>query len=535
MSKKYIELNSQYRNRTLYPNPADFRVNLSNSGMRMQYNAFDPVSKSYPINTFTGWTSVNCTYVTPSTGVVGLSAGSTFTVTGVLQTIDDYYVGCTISNGSTSQLRRIIGIKYLNTIGGNKYFQVTVDIPFDPFNANYTFTIYNASDFSGSDIFYIFIPDSVSLDNYYTGYSIYNRTLKKYAILTSFDKVTHLASFPYPGIGWNTTDIFYLARAPPSVYNVPPVIGAVKTLKRLSPGTGYFSQGDNISTFNTTSIGNTHILVGWETGVIDGGLPENIIITFGGYNDMVASNNVGDIIMITGAGNGDASYIIEKIYPTLGTLVVPFTIDQTYINSFVGIIYNNICQIYKIIGIDSGNVLILNDSNFIYPSNTLSSISLEFYPYTIDNVSPLVYTGSTISHTQSSCHNVTLTSLTLPNQILSPGTNAYVYPFVYVEFENICTSSVNAKNLIYSNNPNAYKAVFKVTIPELYNPHTLLFIRCTGMDMPQMIIFKQNTDLKMTIRLPGGDVFQTKTKDYLNGAFPNELLQISAIFSIEKI
>ena len=48
MPTKYLELDSNYRDRTLYPNPADFTVNISQSGMRNNTNAFDPVTYAYP-------------------------------------------------------------------------------------------------------------------------------------------------------------------------------------------------------------------------------------------------------------------------------------------------------------------------------------------------------------------------------------------------------------------------------------------------------------------------------------------------------
>lgn len=538
-TKKYIELNSKFRNRKLYPNPADFQVFMSNSGMRNQSNALDPISKSYPINEFFGWDPISCTVPTYNLAhaTIGNISTSTAFVIYTLNTtsiVDDYYVGCTIVD-TNNLARRIIGIKYLYTDGNDNYFQVITDLPYVPFDTSGK--ILNGSDFSGTDNYYLFIPSSMSLANYLTGYIIYNRTQIEYATITAYDNITHLAQFKKPTYTWSTTDWFYIAQAPPSIYGINPYTGSVASLRRITSGSGYGSQGFNVSTTNTTALGvDTHITVQWE-GSIDGKLPENLIINFGGYDDtsISSSNNLGDSILITGAGNEDATYTIDALYPKNGSIVVNFKVDETYINSFVGVSYNNIYNIYRIIGIDSGNVLLLDDINFSYPSTTLSAIFLEFYPYTTDNVSPLIYTGSAISQTQASAHDIALISLTLPNQILNPGTNAYVYPFIYVELENVCTSSVNAKNLIYSNNPNVYKAVFRVEISELYNPQSLLFIRCNALSMPQMILFKQNTDLRISIKLPNGEVFQTKIQDTVNGAPPNDFLQISAIFSVEKI
>ena len=46
--QKYLELDSTYRNRNADPNPAQFSVTVSQSGLRSQLNAIDPVSRAYP-------------------------------------------------------------------------------------------------------------------------------------------------------------------------------------------------------------------------------------------------------------------------------------------------------------------------------------------------------------------------------------------------------------------------------------------------------------------------------------------------------
>ena len=54
-NRRYIELSSTYRNRKLYPNPADFSVEISDSGsVTNAIFANNPLSKSYPFYNFTG-------------------------------------------------------------------------------------------------------------------------------------------------------------------------------------------------------------------------------------------------------------------------------------------------------------------------------------------------------------------------------------------------------------------------------------------------------------------------------------------------
>ena len=53
--------------------------------------------------------------------------------------------------------------------------------------------------------------------------------------------------------------------------------------------------------------------------------------------------------------------------------------------------------------------------------------------------------------------------------------------------------------------------------------------------MPQIIIFKETDDIQITITTPDGQVFQTVEADRFNGPIPNQFLQISALFSIQRL
>ena len=53
--KKYIEIDSTYRDRKQYPNPASFIINIGNPTISSDSNTLiNPVSKSYPIYNFQG-------------------------------------------------------------------------------------------------------------------------------------------------------------------------------------------------------------------------------------------------------------------------------------------------------------------------------------------------------------------------------------------------------------------------------------------------------------------------------------------------
>ena len=50
MNRRYLEIDSTYRNRALYTNPASFTVLISQSGTKTKLSAYDPISKATPVN-----------------------------------------------------------------------------------------------------------------------------------------------------------------------------------------------------------------------------------------------------------------------------------------------------------------------------------------------------------------------------------------------------------------------------------------------------------------------------------------------------
>ena len=46
---RYLEIDSTYRNRNLWPDPSNFEIEISQTGTKNKNNALDPVSLSTPI------------------------------------------------------------------------------------------------------------------------------------------------------------------------------------------------------------------------------------------------------------------------------------------------------------------------------------------------------------------------------------------------------------------------------------------------------------------------------------------------------
>jgi len=49
MVKRYLEIDSSFRDRNRFPNPSDFEIPISQTGTRDRFNAIDAVSTSTPI------------------------------------------------------------------------------------------------------------------------------------------------------------------------------------------------------------------------------------------------------------------------------------------------------------------------------------------------------------------------------------------------------------------------------------------------------------------------------------------------------
>lgn len=485
MVVKFLELDSNYRNRNLYPNPADFQVNISQTGLRNSTNALDPVSLSYPVVAFcpnnipsTGATASNnglpfyFNGYTGSSGptgaVINSSSETSFTLlytynnssTYPITTSNGYFVGLmlVLDGQSVQPARRIVSWNFLKDDTANKvqYFSVTIDKAFDydktintpTTGTSCSFKIFNPTDLSVTANSFMFLPNTLSIPNYYNKYIIYNESKKNFSDITSYDMNSHLASISISGgSNWNLSDTYTLRQQTPRV---------ISTVQGVT---------------GTTSI-------------------------------------------------------------SLG-----FTGDVSYVNNFIAVYPPSTTGFAR--SPDISQILSVGSSTYFTtaPFSALPSVgsTAEVLGFNYDNVSPFVYTGSISSQSQPSAQDITLNSLILPNVTLENGGRIAYYPYVYVELENISSSSSGTRNLIYSNNPNTYKAVFKVPITDLNHPNQSPFVKLTGNGMKQTMVFKQNDDMRVSIRLPGGELFQTASSDNSEGQAPNPLLQVSVLFGMEKL
>lgn len=526
MPKKYLELESTYRNRNLCANQGSFDVQISQSGVHDRTSAVDPITDAYPIKTFTiadevitG--SINV-FVDPPTN--GLFVSSTtkfiFTTAAVITApsnkfIKNYYVGAVIYKTQVPAViddgpfARILEWIYIKNSATGSQFSVVVDTGF-PYEVFYTSTNFSIGQMSLTAQNQLFIPSAENSPNTYSGYYVFNQNIganPRYTQITNFDEDTHLA-VAQTNIGtWATaSDVLVLRKSLPNIYNGQYMLyntTPVYLVGTTPPGPNY-----NICTLAVDNLGVT--LINSDPSYI------NSFVRY--YPDTIpqlptapkVTRIIGVVVRVSG-----------------GNIVTPFyAVDTT------GLINR------KYVNIANTPPFVITPTPWIATEAAIPTVPtvniIEIMPYTTDNFSPFVYNGSLASQNQTVAYEVSLNSLILPNVVLENGGRIAYYPYVYVELENIGSSSSNV-NTIYSNNPNSYKAIFKVPITDLNHPTSAPFVKLTGNGMVQTIPFKINSDMRVSVKLPFGSLFTTQLQDNSNGQRPNPLLQIAFTFEVNRI
>lgn len=513
---KYLELDSNYRNRNLPGNeqPGSFSSQISQTGIGTQITAVDPITYAYPVNAFKITEATGTfTYTIPliTTGLADSSQTKFVlsTTSGLAnQNVNGYFVGAVLqvtASGTTPAVGSVYRITewiYLGQSTSDK-FMVSTDIAV-PLIANTTFTIYQPSSitytsppptytwFSAPQ--YVFIPSSLSIPNYYSKYILFNQTQGNYTTITNFDKDTHLAQLgtDVTTLNWQAdgTDVLIVRSQPPL----------------------YINNTYSFTPANATLAGIYGTVINISTIIFIGSYINGFLRFYQTGATAYTVNRISAVILLVTPRDGSASYYVTD---TTGNGF------STFNNQFTTAVNTKYCVI---------------DVSTAHPAPTINANTrCEIMGFNIDNYSPFTYNGSMASQNQSVSYDISLNSLVLPNVILSSGGRIAYYPYVYVEIENVSTTTGANKNIIYSNNPNAYRAIFKVPITDLNHPATTPFVKLTGNGMVQTMTFKPNADMKVTVRLPDGTIFTPQKSDTSYGQPPDIMLQLSMLFGMTRV
>lgn len=546
---RYLEITSDYRNRNLYPLPSQFDVEISQTGIKDKVFALDPISNATPLLIFNGSllfidqgsipnTQINghiCFTNIPNTNSIYQEECQhklTLKLTGDVKfNNSSFYNGLIISILNLSNLyeyRRIISSDFIS----NTQMVVTLESAFSVNVQNDSeFTINNSS-YNTTNICKIFIPFGSNSDNYYINYLLEDTTLSEFMKIISYDGLSHLATLEYPfSNAWDGLDSYILRKEMPCQKGILQNTnndGLTYSSFILENNTiNYTGDFLRIPYYMSDTDNGIRKIIRFQTPITStiglGSTVNNIIIYVNGLNKFYNKNGyyVGFYISIGNEIRLITSYILNyNINNIVTSINIGFTSD------FSSITIGDILTI-------SGGV--------VYPQfdgiAPLNINSYEILGYSRDNAVPFNYTGSTVSQQEDVCYEIELRDLVLPNEtlIVGKGSKITFYPYVYIELSNVSSPGAGQRGILYSNNPNSNKMLFRCPMDDIPNPLISPFIKISGDGTVQTIKFKINDNLRFSVRLPSGEIFETKVKEQYSPLPPNPMCQISAFFSLKRL
>jgi len=576
MFNRYIEFDSGYRDRKQWPKPSQFIVQMSQSGQKGRLDAIDPVSNAAPIlfwnNSFIDVAGVGAPdlttgaviTVTAATIAPSVSGQTTFQITaatGVLRHDKNFYVGATLSAvvAAVTYSRRILSYNFLGAsavappAGGVEVAIVTLDSAIvDATVGTATFYITNPTPLSTNSVspavIKFFIPSGSFIDNFYNNYFIQslgptvdNQLSRQ---ITAYDGTTRLATLASATTGnWriaaNSNNNYVIRKELPLVSN---------------------QSFPTLTTIATTAVSSNGLLL--QLNIASSSISAPFIGSFlrmmtpyptsAGFSTIVAPYGEQRLISNYFAEDGTFTATAGATF-TFG--VGASTVDDFYTGAFITTDIPETYQIASYVGATrSGTV----STPIITPPATWSmrTVALqtpfsvnpnvgppvanvyEIEGYSKDNAVPFVYTGSLVSSQETVCYEVELLNLILPNLVLKSGRGGRTafYPYMYVELQQVsAASSGGNKGIIYSNNPNAYRMLYRVPMDDTPAPLVSTFIKVDGDGMVHTIKFKPNDAFKFSVFHASGELFETEASDFYSPTEPNPLVQISACFSFKRV
>jgi len=523
-NKRYLEFNSVYRNRNIWPNPGEFEMPISQSGRGTIVDAINPVSNSVPLLSWTSNLLLKTTAVgyTPNIppsppvpptinfiidNIQNISNTNSPTVIiaklevpvggGSFQQLTNYYIGLVLETdvlpipqaGVQNPIkRRIVSYNYLynSTIAGTNYdfaeFIIESSFP-DTVIPGYYLSINDPTDVTDPSNPYFFIPSGSVFPNAYIDYILYNESLNQYRKIKSYDETTHLLSLI-------TSD-------------------SIIATNSSGPVTGWLVT-------NNYSLRNN--------------IP--VLPVLSGTNPTITGVPTISTIDITPTTSTSKNYYKNYTVRILGTNI---NRKYNYINNLVDNYPDNISKV-------------IVESTFITPDTQLRIFPpyisapavnslVEILPFSYDGFNPFSYTGSLISQQQMVCYEIELINLILPNETLDTGEGGLIafYPYVYVEISNVSAPGGHLKDIIYSNNPNANYALFRCPVNDIQPPLKSKFIKLDSDGSVKTVKFKPNDNLYFRVFLQTGQLFKTVKSD-LPPPYPiNYDIQISAMISMVRL
>lgn len=303
MNRRYIEIDSTYRDRNQFPNPSTFTVLLGQSGSRNAINAHDPISNASPDKT---WVPDNLQLTGGSVAISTLNDKSNFTIcfpSGTAETLAGYYIGYPIQVAAPAgETVKITAWHLLSTNpAGQDCFSVSVTPAFSVIPTGAVTFLLNANNLTiGS----FYVPDGFEASHYYAEFIMYNETLNQWRPIISYSNLQKQiglnlsAEFGGPIVPtWLTSHTYSIRRSLPQYFGTLP--GGPVPLP-FNPSTSFFvppniilSVGDFIR-FTSGPHENTACRV---IGYV--GPPTNIVTTNCILNPIPAAGTTFEVLQFT--------------------------------------------------------------------------------------------------------------------------------------------------------------------------------------------------------------------------------------------
>lgn len=351
-----------------------------------------------------------------------------------------------------------------------------------------------------------------NIDNYYNGYNITDTTIGQTRKIVGYVGTSHIVTLDSPFSNtWAATDTY--------LFSDP----STSSIIQLQPGASLVDNAYTGKYIRDETIGQTRTIVSYSgntrTATLSSAFSGGWVINNSYTIRESTIDEEGLIVAVTSnsvtlspiSSSEDDYYKGKFVYFSSGPLVGESRIIISYNGTTKEATLNKYFSVLPI----PGNIY-------------------QILPLSYDNVTPLQYSGSILSQQETINYEVQLISLQVPNKVLvtSPGSRLSYYPYIFVELSNDTAPSVS-KHCIYSNNPNANKALFVVPIDDIQDPTTSQFLSLSC-DMVQTMRFKPNDNLRFSVFLPNGVLFNIGPDNY--SPLPSDpTIQIMAVFSIRRL
>lgn len=549
MATNYLEFDSAYRNRQLYPKPTSFVVEIGQSGQNTKDKAIEPISASSPIlywNTSfaneAAATSITLQTIQipgttdPNIIVVSASGSQEF------KTVENFYIGAVIQltdGAGVIVRRRIVGFKWLAA----QQAQITLDsaLPntFPSGGAGAlaaTSNIANpGNNTSTATTPQLFIPgNNIPIDNYYKGYVVQNIETGDTLTITSYDGTTRLATLSgNSAVNWSGNDINLALRkvAPTNTGTFLGISSTNRTFQLASTASNI--SGEYVSGYLRMTE-PVPVAPDLSTGDAPFGEERRITSYITGDGTFVAIGAASNTFTLApGASTVDNYYV--------GSLITNSTVSETrQILTYSGSTRSGTVSVNWGGAVAAGNSWFIRSATIETGFSVAPAIGVvdtyEVEGYTRDGVVNFNYIGSMVALQQDVCYEVEVLNLVLPNLTLASGRGGRpaFYPYLYLQVEQVSSSMTSGRGLIYSNNPNSNKMMFRCVVDDTPTPLISPFIKIDGDGMVHTIKFRPNDSFKIGVYHANGELFETVMQDTSPPTEPNPLVQMSLCLAFKR-